>query len=155
MVTDRDPLVKFSRNGESSRKSSPVLLYDGVCGFCNGAVRTLLRVDRGGTMRFAPIDSDYARTVFTRHPALQAVDSVILIENPGRSDERVGVRSTAALRIASYLGFPWKAALVLAAIPKPVRDWLYDRFASVRYRLFGKYESCPIPAPEVRARFIG
>ena len=134
---------------------APVLLYDGVCGFCNGAVQTILRFDRDGTLQFAALDGDFARAVIDRHPSLRDVDSVVFVENPGLPDERVSVRSAAALRVADYLGGPWKAFLVAGAIPAPTRDWLYDRFAGVRYRVFGKHDSCPVPPPEVRARFVG
>ena len=133
---------------------APVLLYDGVCGFCNGAVQTILRFDRHGTLRFAALDSDFARRVIDRHPSLREIDSVVFVENPGEPDERVNVRSAAALRVADYLGGPWKLLLVAGLIPPPVRDWLYDRFAAVRYRVFGKYDTCPVPPPEVRARFV-
>ena len=131
-----------------------VLLYDGVCGFCNGAVQTILRFDRHGTLRFAALDSDFARRVIDRHASLREIDSVVFVENPGEPDERVNVRSAAALRVADYLGGPWKLLLVAGLIPPPVRDWLYDRFAAVRYRVFGKYDTCPVPPPEVRARFV-
>lgn len=134
---------------------APVLLYDGVCGFCNGAVQTILRFDRDGSLRFAALDSDFAREVIDRHPSLRDIDSVVFVENPGLPDERVSVRSAAALRVADYLGGPWKGFLVAGAIPAPARDWLYDRFAAVRYRVFGKHDTCPIPPPEVRARFVG
>lgn len=132
----------------------PVLLYDGVCGVCNSAVRTILRFDRHGTLRFAALDSDYARAVFARHPAIEGVDSVVFVDKPGRPEERVAVRSAAALRVVDYLGGPWKLLGAARVIPAPVRDWLYDRVADVRYRLFGKYDTCPLPPPEVRARFL-
>ena len=133
---------------------SPVLLYDGTCGFCDGAVRFVLRVDRRGELRFAALDSDYGRSVIARHPALATVDSVAFVDHPGGVDERVAVRSAAALRVADYLGGPWRTFRVAALLPRPARDWLYDRFAAVRYRVFGRLDACPIPAPEVRARFI-
>ncbi|PRC49814.1 thiol-disulfide oxidoreductase, partial [Mycobacterium sp. ITM-2017-0098] len=63
-------------------------------------------------------------------------------------------RSAAALRVAEYLGGPWRALLVAGVIPAPLRDRLYDGFARVRYRIFGTHDTCPIPAPEVRARFL-
>lgn len=66
----------------------------------------------------------------------------------------MAVRSAAALRVADYFGGPWKALAVARLVPTPVRDWLYDRFAAIRYRVFGKYDSCPLPPPEVRARFV-
>jgi predicted DCC family thiol-disulfide oxidoreductase YuxK len=133
---------------------APVLLYDGVCGFCNGAVRTILRVDRRGTLRFAALDSDFARAIISRHPSLHDVDTVVFVDNPGQEGERVSVRTAAGLRVADYLGGAWKLLLVAGVIPRPVRDWLYDRFAAVRYRVFGEYSSCPVPAPDVRARFL-
>jgi predicted DCC family thiol-disulfide oxidoreductase YuxK len=133
---------------------APVLLYDGVCGFCNGAVRTILRLDRHRTLRFAALDSDFGRAMIDRHPSLREVDTVVFVDNPGQAGERVSVRTAAGLRVADYLGGPWKLLRVAAVIPAPVRDWLYDRFARVRYRVFGKYSSCPLPAPEVRARFL-
>ncbi len=133
---------------------APVLLYDGVCGVCNWAVRTVLRVDPHGTLRFAALDSDFARAIIDRHPAIQDVDSVVFVDEPGQPAERVAVRSAAALRVLDYLGGPWKLFKVARVMPAPLRDWLYDRFADIRYRVFGKYESCPLPSPEVRARFL-
>lgn len=132
----------------------PVLLYDGVCGVCNSAVRTILRFDPDGTLRFAALDSDFARAIFDRHPAIAGVDSVVFVDEPGHPAERVAVRSAAALRVVDYLGGPWNALKVARVIPAPLRDWLYDKIAEVRYRVFGKYETCPLPSPEVRARFV-
>ena len=132
-----------------------VLLYDGTCGFCDGAVKFVLRVDRRGELRFAAIESDFGAAVLQRHPALATVDSVVYVEDPGGADERVTVRSEAALRVARYLGGPWRAlGAVARLVPAPVRDFLYDRFAAIRYRVFGRVDSCDLPAPEVRARFI-
>ncbi|MCV7420803.1 DUF393 domain-containing protein [Mycobacterium yunnanensis] len=133
----------------------PVLLYDGTCGFCDGAVQFVLRVDRRGNMRFAALDSDFGQAVLRRHPELAGVDSVVYVENPDQADERVTVRSAAALHVADYLGGPWKAlGSVARVVPAPVRDGLYDRFAAIRYRVFGRVDSCALPAPDVRARFI-
>ena len=137
-----------------SGTASPVLLYDGVCGFCNWAVRTVLRSDPGGALRFAALDSDYARAIIDRHPAVKDVDSVVFVDQPGQAGERVAVRSQAALRVAQYLGGPWKLFEAARAIPTPVRDRLYDGFAAIRYRVFGKYDTCPLPSPEIRARFL-
>jgi predicted DCC family thiol-disulfide oxidoreductase YuxK len=132
----------------------PVLLYDGICGFCNSAVQTILRLDRRETMRFAALDSDFAREVIARHPILAGVDSVVYVDNPGAPDERVTIRSAAALRVVEYLGGPWRTLKVAGLIPTPLRDRLYDGFARIRYRVFGTHDTCPIPAPEVRARFM-
>lgn len=133
---------------------APVLLYDGICGICNTAVQTILRLDRGGSLRFAALDSDFGKNVIARHPDLAGVDSMVFVDNPDSPDERVTVRSAGALRVAEYLGGWWRPLLVAGAIPAPIRDRLYDGFAKVRYRIFGTHDTCPIPAPEVRARFL-
>lgn len=139
---------------ETPRAAPPVLLYDGVCGFCNGAVRTVLRFDRRGSLRFAALDSDYARAIVERHPAIRDVDSVVFVDEPGQPGERVAVRSEAALRVVDYLGGSWKLLKLARVLPAALLDRLYDRFANIRYRVFGKYDSCPIPAQGVRDRFL-
>jgi predicted DCC family thiol-disulfide oxidoreductase YuxK len=133
---------------------SPVLLYDGLCGFCNATVQFVLPRDRTARLRFAPLQGEFAREVFARHPELAGVDSLILVETDDAGHERVSVRSESVLRLAPYLGGLWPAAFVLRIVPRAVRDWAYDRFASVRYRLFGRYDSCPLPTPEQRGRFL-
>lgn len=138
----------------SGGSAAPVLLYDGVCGVCNRAVRTILRFDPAGPLRFAALQSVFAKAIIERHPEIGNVDSVVFVDDPGQPSERVAVRSAAALRVVDYLGGPWKALAVARLVPTPVRDWLYDRFAAIRYRVFGKYDSCPLPPPEVRARFV-
>ena len=133
----------------------PVLLYDGLCGFCDGTVRFILEHDRRGTLRFATLQGDFARDVIARHPELAGVDSLVLVERDGVTDrEKVYVRSDGALRVARYLGGGWHLTRVVAVVPRVLRDWSYDAFARIRYRVFGRYDSCPIPTPEQRARFI-
>jgi len=138
----------------SDDHAAPVLLYDGVCGICNRSVQAILRHDRRGTLRFAALDSDFARALIERHPGLQGVDSMVFVDNPGRPDERVSVRSAGILAVARYLGGSFRLLLAARIIPAGLRDRLYDRFAAVRYRFGGKHDSCPLPAPEVRERFL-
>ncbi|OBJ05172.1 thiol-disulfide oxidoreductase DCC family protein [Mycobacterium sp. 1465703.0] len=138
----------------SGESAAPVLLYDGVCGVCNRSVRTILRFDPTGPLRFAALQSVFAKAIIERHPDIADVDSVVFVDHPGQPSERVAVRSEAMLRVVDYLGGPWRVFKVARGIPAPLRDWLYDRFAAIRYRAFGKYDSCPLPAPEVRARFV-
>src|SRR4030095_8986089 len=134
---------------------SPVLLYDGLCGFCNGTVQFILRHDRRGTLKFAALQGDFARDVFSRHPELVAVDSLVLVgRDTASGKEQVFARSEGALEVARYLGGAWHLARVVAIVPRFLRDSAYDAFARIRYRVFGRYNSCPIPTPEQRARFI-
>ena len=135
--------------------NAPVLLYDGVCGFCNKTVQLILDRDPAGTMRFAALQSDYGRAIVERHTSLRGVDSVVFVENAnGGGLERVFVRSDAALKVVAYLGGFWKIFLAAYVIPKPLRDYFYDLFARNRYRVFGKYDTCMLPPPEVRSRFL-
>ena len=130
-----------------------VLLYDGVCGFCNKSVQFILDHDRHGTIRFAALQSEFGQAVIARHPELAKVDSVVFLEQTG-DDEKVFIRSTAALRLSGYIGGIWGWARAAYLIPRPIRDVFYDLFARYRYRLFGKYDSCLLPPPEVRERFL-
>lgn len=150
----RDARPQSGHDDGAAAEPAPVLLYDGVCGFCNGAVQTILRLDPRGSLRFAALEGEFAKDVIDRHPFLAEVDSVVFVDHPGRRDERVAIRSAAALRVAEYLGGPWRGLLMANIIPASVRDRLYDGFARVRYRIFGVHDTCPIPPPEVRARFL-
>lgn len=136
-------------------ETAPVLLYDGVCGFCNKTVQMIIDRDRRGTLRFAALQGDYGRAVVGRHPELAGVDSVVYVERGAGAAERVHVRMEASMRIASYLGGLWRVFNAARLLPRPVRDFLYDLVARNRYRFFGRYDACPLPPPEVRSRFIG
>jgi len=114
----------------------------------------ILRRDRRGTMRFAALQSAYGEAVKARHPELAGVDSVVLVERSRDDEERVFIRSDAALRVAAYLGGWWKLLLAFRILPGAARDLFYDLFARHRYKLFGKYDSCLVPSPEVRSRFV-
>ena len=144
------PIASF----ECAMSDGPVLLYDGLCGFCDGTVQFILRHDRKKMLRFATLQGDFARGVIERHPELEGVDSLILVDRDSSGTEHVHVRSAGALRVARYLGGAWNVARGLAIVPRFIRDFAYDAFARIRYRVFGRYESCPIPTPEQRARFI-
>ncbi len=132
--------------------NNTVLLYDGVCGLCNKSVQMILDHDKRKEMLFAALQSDYGKRVISRHPELEKVDSIIFVEQAG--DERVFIRSDAALRVAGYLGGAWKLLLIFRIIPRPVRDFFYDLCAKYRYKFFGKYDSCMLPSPDVRSRFL-
>ena len=137
--------------------SSPglVLLYDGLCGFCNRTVQFILHHDRSGTMCFAPLQGAFARDVLTQHPEVRRLDAMILVRRQGNAlPEVVAVRSEAMLRIAEYLGGGWRAVHILRILPAGLRDWAYDRFAQFRHRLFGRYATCSVPSADTTARFL-
>jgi len=131
----------------------PVLLYDGLCGFCNGTVRFILERDKTRTMQFAALQGAYSTEIFKRHPSIQGIDSIVLVVNDGER-EQLAIRSDAIFEIASYLGGVWRLARIARLVPRGFRDWMYDAFAKRRYRLFGRYDSCPLPDTDVRTRFL-
>lgn len=129
---------------------SAILLFDGVCNFCNGSVNFIIERDAKNYFKFAPIQSDVAQNLLEKHNIDKAAtDSVILVEN-----EKAYTHSTAALRVARKLDGAWSWFYVLIVVPKFIRDFFYKLFALNRYRLFGKTEACMIPTPEIREKFI-
>jgi predicted DCC family thiol-disulfide oxidoreductase YuxK len=132
-----------------------VLLYDGTCGFCADSVQLVLRHDRRGTLRFASLQGEFGQAVRARHPELSRADTVVWVEpaSAGR-DERVLLRSDAALKVAGYLGGRFHLARAAALLPRPIRDAAYNLVARHRHQLSGGGPSCLVPGPEVRARFL-
>jgi predicted DCC family thiol-disulfide oxidoreductase YuxK len=133
-----------------------LLLYDGTCGFCARTVQFVLQHERRRrTLRFASLQSATGREIRARHPELNDVDSVIWYE-PGvnGSDERLLVRSAAALRLCQYLGGVWRAVSWLVVVPRPVRDRGYDFIARHRHRIVPGAPMCVLPSPEQRSRFV-
>ena len=129
---------------------SALILFDGVCNFCNGAVNFVIDRDKAGYFKFAPLQSGIGEKVRDEHRIDKPeTDSIVLVENG-----RAFTHSTAALRIARRLDGFWPVFYGLIIIPKPVRDLGYKLFAKYRYRLFGKLDTCMIPTPDVRARFL-
>lgn len=115
----------------------------------------MLRHDRLGTLKFAPLDSPFGEAVRARHPALARVDSVVWYEPAdGKAEERLFTRSSAALRVARYLGGFWRLLLVTGLIPTFIRDALYDLVARHRHKLTPGGPHCLVPTAEQRARFL-
>ncbi len=131
-------------------KEVGIVLFDGVCHLCDGAVRFILKRERTSELKFAPLQSDTGSTLLQNYGySPNYLDGLILIENNRAHD-----RSSACLRIARKLNFPWNLLFPLLIIPKPLRDFIYGMIASVRYRWFGKKESCSLPQGEDLSRFL-
>jgi len=130
---------------------SKVILFDGVCNICNSSVNFIIDRDPKKEFRFAALQSETGQRLLSSIPAtsLQDFDSVVLIEG-----DRVYKKSTAALRIARRLPGIWSWLYIFIIIPKFLRDPVYDLIANNRYRWFGKKDSCRIPTPELRSRFL-
>ncbi|MDB5049452.1 MAG: putative thiol-disulfide oxidoreductase YuxK, family [Fibrobacteres bacterium] len=131
-------------------QNNPILLFDGVCNLCNGSVRFILKRDRKQAFRFAPLQSAAGQALLERLGLPRdGFRSVVLVEG-----DRHYQRSAAALRILRALGWPYKALYVFILIPRPLRDFGYDLIARNRYRVFGRSETCMVPTPEIRERFL-
>lgn len=128
---------------------SPVLLFDGVCNLCNGAVRFVLQWDAQKNFRFASLQSNVAQQLLQEHGVLKKFDSVVLLQ-----DGNLFQKSSAVLKVLNSFGWRWKWTLVFWLVPRPLRDGIYDWIAKNRYRWFGKRDACMIPTPELRNRFL-
>lgn len=130
--------------------TNPVILFDGVCNFCNGTVNFLIRQDKKKKLRFAALQSEAGQRMLEEHhlPA-HDFDSFILVEN-----SKVYKSSTAALRVAMHLRWYWKWAQIFWILPAFIRNALYNVIARNRYKWFGRKEACMIPTPEVKERFL-
>lgn len=129
--------------------SEPVVLFDGTCNLCNGSVQFIIDHERTPTLKFASLQSDAARALLGTELPPGDPESVMLVE-----DGRTYSHSTAALRIARYLRAPWRWLAALVVVPRFLRDAVYRFIARNRYRWFGKSETCRVPTPELRARFL-
>jgi predicted DCC family thiol-disulfide oxidoreductase YuxK len=135
--------------------TNPIVLYDGVCGLCNGAVQFLLKRDRHDRLRFASLQSDFAATLLGRHGVdHHDLDTVYVVLNPGEANEALLAKSDAFLQLAKVIGGVWGIARLGKIIPRPIRNWLYDFVARHRYQVFGKYEACMLPDPRHKHKFI-
>jgi predicted DCC family thiol-disulfide oxidoreductase YuxK len=131
-----------------------ILLFDGTCRFCDGAVRWLLERDPAGRLHFAPLQGELAAALRARHPEIpNDLDTAVLVER-FEGEERVYLRSQALLRALALLESPWRRAAWLRFLPPILTDACYRLFAGLRYRLFGRFEHCRTPSPEERARFL-
>ncbi|MCA9676594.1 MAG: DUF393 domain-containing protein [Kofleriaceae bacterium] len=127
-----------------------LILYDGVCGLCSRSVRWLIKRDRDRALRYAPLQGDTATRLRARHPEIPTtLESVVLIV-----DGKVYLRSKAFLYAARYLTRPWRWAYHLRWLPGFLLDLGYRLIARLRYRIWGKHDSCELPAPDERALFL-
>jgi len=127
----------------------PVLLFDGVCNFCNGAVNFIIRHDGKKKFKFAPLQSEIGQQLQAKYGIGQDIDSIILVEN-----DKTYTHSTAGLRVAKGMGGIWSLGYVFIIVPAFIRDYFYRLFAKNRYRLFGRQDACMLPTPDVRERFL-
>jgi predicted DCC family thiol-disulfide oxidoreductase YuxK len=129
---------------------APVIFFDGFCNLCSGAVQFTIKRDHNNIFRFASLQSDYAKEKLKKLATLpKEGESMVLLENG-----KFYVRSTAALRVAKRLGGLWPLLYGFIIIPRFIRDAVYNYIAKNRYKWFGKQESCWMPTPELKEKFL-
>ncbi|MFP4089923.1 MAG: thiol-disulfide oxidoreductase DCC family protein [Cyclobacteriaceae bacterium] len=127
-----------------------IILFDGVCNLCNGAVNFIIDRDPKAKFRFASLQSATGQEYLRQHQLpVHELKSLVLV-----SGNKSYLRSTAALRIARELSGAWPLFYLFIVIPAPVRNLLYDLIAKYRYRLFGKSDTCRYPSADLKSRFL-
>lgn len=129
---------------------SSILLFDGVCNLCNGIVQFIIKHDPKAKFRFASLQSKTGQALLRKFGLkTDDFDTFVLVRG-----ETYFVRSSAVLRVLHELGGMWKLFYVFIILPAPLRDFFYNAIASSRYKLFGRRESCMVPTPELKQRFL-
>jgi predicted DCC family thiol-disulfide oxidoreductase YuxK len=136
-----------------------LILFDGVCNFCNTAVQMVIEIDRHKIFQFAAIQSELGQQLYRQH-GLDPIDiqTLMLVDGNSHSErlcQRVLTKSDAVLAVLSKLDGGWQYLAAFRAIPQPLRDWAYSEFARQRFVLFGRRDACMVPTPELQERFIG
>lgn len=136
-----------------SEFTDPIVLFDGVCNLCNGAVNVLLDLDKHKKLKFASLQSEYAKNLIQSNELeekIRGIDSILFWDG-----KEIHIKSNAIIEISRKLGGFWKILKLSYIIPKSLRNIVYDLIAKNRYRLFGKRESCRMPTPELKERILG
>jgi predicted DCC family thiol-disulfide oxidoreductase YuxK len=131
-----------------------LVFFDGVCRFCDGAVRWLLDRDPEARLRFAPLQGETAAALRTRHPEFPTdVETLVYVETDA-SGEHIYLRSDAIFRVVEQVRSPWRHVARLRWLPRWLTDAVYRVFVRNRYRIFGKLDECAIPTADERTRFV-
>ena len=127
-----------------------IILFDGICNLCNGAVQFLLKREKQEQFVFASLQSDAAKYILLQYNVKKiSMDSILFIE-----DGQIYQKSTAVLKISKYLNWPWTMVSVFRLLPLRFRDKMYDLIAKHRYSWFGKKDTCMMAIPKYKNRFI-
>ncbi|MBS4172757.1 thiol-disulfide oxidoreductase DCC family protein [Bacillus sp. FJAT-49736] len=126
-----------------------IILFDGVCNFCSQSVQFIIKRDPNGIFHFASLQSDIGKELLKQYGVDENIDSFVYV-----SEGKAYVKSSAALQVCRRLHGFWKWLYIFYFVPAPIRNSMYDFLAKNRYKWFGKMESCMIPSPEIRSRFL-
>ncbi len=148
-------MVSITDATASPRRGPHLVLYDGVCGLCSRLVQFILAHDPDAIFNFAPLQSPLGQTLVAGaggNP--DELTSLYVFDDYRSAHPRVLTRSDAALFIAGELRWPWRLLRAFRILPKALLDRVYNVVARTRYRIFGRLESCLLPRPEFKSRFL-
>jgi predicted DCC family thiol-disulfide oxidoreductase YuxK len=132
-------------------KHKQLILFDGVCNLCNSSINYVIKYDKKDVFMFAPLQGEAGKQIIQKfHLDTSKTDSILLYSE----EKGLQIKSSAALAIASKLGFPRNLLTIFYIIPPFIRNWVYDYIAKNRYKWYGKKEACMIPTPELQAKFL-
>lgn len=130
--------------------NNPIIIFDGICNLCNSSINFIIKNDSKRIFRFTQLQSEAGKNLAEEYEISEKnFDSVVLIQN-----EKVFLKSSAALEISKQLQFPINLSIVFKIIPKLLRDKVYDFISRNRYVWFGKSKECMIPSNEIRNLFL-
>ena len=133
-------------------KYKKLILFDGVCNLCNSSVLYVIKRDKKNIFLFAPLQSEIGKQIIQKFDInTEIVDSIILYIP---EKDSIHHKSTAALKIASQLGFPTNALAIFLVIPNFIRNWVYDFIARNRYKWYGKKEACMTTSADLQHKFL-
>jgi predicted DCC family thiol-disulfide oxidoreductase YuxK len=141
--------INNSSTIEIKQEPVGIILFDGVCNYCNAMVNFVIKRDKKDRLRFAPLQSDIGQELRKQYNIADSIDSFIYIEKGSAN-----IYSTGALKVCRYLSGAWPLLYGLIIVPVFLRDGIYKWVARNRYKWFGKKETCMIPTPEVRRKFL-
>ncbi|PWK46417.1 thiol-disulfide oxidoreductase DCC family protein [Pleionea mediterranea] len=127
-----------------------IILFDGVCKLCNAWIKFIIKYDKEKQFKLCSVQSSQGKTLLKRYGLpTDHYETMVLVKN-----KKAYQKSSAFLKVIQQISYPWKALMIFKVIPEKLRDWLYDRIALNRYKLFGRYDHCQIPSAEHSERFI-
>ena len=128
-----------------------LILFDGVCNLCNNSVNYVIKHDKKDVFMFSALQSEVGKKIISHHNLDASKLDSILLFSPNKG---IIQKSTAALKIASQLGFPNNVLAIFLIVPSFIRNWVYGYIAKHRYTWYGKKATCMIPTPELKAKFL-
>jgi len=132
-------------------ENKQLILFDGVCNLCNSSINYVIKHDKNNVFMFAPLQGETGKQIIEKYNLdTSKTDSILLYSK----ENGLKIKSSAAMAIASQLGFPRNILIVFFIVPPFIRNWVYDYIAKNRYKWYGKQNECMIPTEKLKSKFL-